>query len=271
MKKSTLFSIVISTIIISNLLSACGNHYYDFSNDLDVIMEKSFPISEGKDLHVKGQSGDIVVTTWDKAEVYFKILGNEKARDRFEFNFDNNDSYVELVAESKGTFSNWFGGASLRIEVKVPKKFNTHLHTSGGDIKLTDVEGEHQLKTSGGDIECKNFIGNLDASTSGGDIDLYGGNATITAHTSGGDIMLDYSGENLGIDLSTSGGDIMAKLPSEFNASMEISTSGGDVSCNLTMNNATKISGHKLIADLNKGGKKFYAHTSGGDIDVMKK
>lgn len=271
MKKSILLNAVIAVIFLSNLLAACSRDLYSFSNDLEVIMEKSFPTSEGKELRVKGQSGDIIVTTWDKPEVYFKILGNEKAKDRFEFEFENDDSFVGLITESKGMFSNWFGGASLRIEIKVPKKFNAKLHTSGGDIKLTEVEGEHQLNTSGGDIECKNFLGSLDASTSGGDIDLYGGNSTITAHTSGGDIMLDYSGKNMGIDLSTSGGDISVRLPSNFNACMDISTSGGDVSCGLTMNNATKISSHKLIADLNNGGEKFYAHTSGGDIDVVKK
>ena len=289
MKKLTLLSAIIVIVSISNLLTACSVHYNDLSNDLDLIMEKSFPISKGKDLRVKGQSGDIVVTTWDKAEVYFKILGNEKAKERFEFNFDSDDSFVELITESKGTFSNWFGGASLRIEIKVPKKFNTDLHTSGGDITLTGVQGsarlktsggdidlagvqgDIQLKTSGGDIEGKDFQGSLDASTSGGDISLNGGNSEINASTSGGDIDLNYSGENMGINLSTSGGDITAKLPSDFNASMEISTSGGEVSCSLTMNNATKISSRKLIADLNNGGKKFYAHTSGGDVDVMKK
>ena len=271
MKKSILLNAFIAVIFLSNLLTACSGDLYSVSDNLEVIMEKSFPTSEGKELRVKGQSGDIVVTTWDKQEVYFKILGNEKAKDRFEFEFENNDSFVGLITDKKGSFSNWFGGASLRIEVKVPKKYNANLHTSGGDIKLKDVEGEHQLKTSGGDIECNNFLGSLDASTSGGDIELYGGNSEITAHTSGGDIMLDYIGVNKGIDLSTSGGDITVKLPSDFNASMEISTSGGDVSCNLTINNATKLSERKLIADLNNGGEKFYAHTSGGDIDVRKK
>ncbi len=52
---------------------------------------------------------------------------------------------------------------------------------------------------------------------------------------------------------------------------MELSTSGGDVSCNLSLNNVTKLSESKIIADLNNGGKEFIAHTSGGDIVVRKK
>lgn len=75
----------------------------------------------------------------------------------------------------------------------------------------------------------------------------------------------------MGIDLSTSGGDILVKLPENFDAAMELSTSGGDVSCNLSLNNSTKLSESKIIADLNNGGEEFIAHTSGGDINVRKK
>ena len=85
------------------------------------------------------------------------------------------------------------------------------------------------------------------------------------------DIKLEYEGDNKGIDLSTSGGDIEVKVPKEINASMELSTSGGDVSCSLNMSNVKKISGSRLIGDLNGGGEKLLAHTSGGDISVTEK
>jgi hypothetical protein len=263
--------LILITIFSAHVILGCGSNYYNGGDDLQVIHEKSFPIEPGKNLRVKTSGGDVTVTSWNKSEVYIKVLGNEKARDEIDYKFDNTDSYVELITRSKGTFGNWFGGVSLKIEIKVPDNFNSKIHTSGGDVKLGGVEGDQQLSTSGGDIVCKKFSGNLDLSTSGGDIIMMDGEAKISASTSGGDIKLDYAGENHGIDLSTSGGDILVKLPSDFDASMEISTSGGDVSCNLTLNNATKLSEHKIIADLNNGGKEFCAHTSGGDIDVLKK
>ncbi|UCH66185.1 MAG: DUF4097 family beta strand repeat protein [Ignavibacterium sp.] len=268
--KNYLFLVVI-TLFSAHIILGCGSNYHYSDDDLQVIHEKTFPIKPGNDLRVKTSGGDVTVTSWDKSEVYIKVLGNDKARDDIDYKFYNTDSYVELITESKSSFGNWFGGISLRIEVKVPEKFNAKIHTSGGDLKLGGVDGDHQLSTSGGDITCKKFSGNLDLSTSGGDITMMDGLAKISASTSGGDIKLDYAGENLGIDLSTSGGDILVKLPSNFDASMELSTSGGDVSCNLNMNNTSKLSEHKIVADLNNGGKEFYAHTSGGDIDVMKK
>ena len=268
MKKLSVLIIIL--IIAFQFLTACNNYVYS-NGDLEVIREERFPISRGKELKVKVDGGDVTVTGWDRSEVYIKVLGNENAREKLDFIFDNNDSYVEFRTKTKSLFSSWFSYLSLKIEVKIPEKFNTKIHTSGGDLRLRGVEGSHDLNTSGGDIVCKEFRGKLEASTSGGDVVLVGSDCAIIAQTSGGDIKLNYSGENMGIDLSTSGGDILIKLPENFDAAMELSTSGGDVSCNLSLNNVIKLSESKIIADLNNGGKEFIAHTSGGDIDVRKK
>lgn len=270
MKKVFLLSII--GLFLMHTFSACSNHHPNILNDnLELITEKKFPISPGNDLRIKVSGGDVMITSWDRSEVYIKVLGNDNAKEKLDFIFDNSDSYVSFETESNRSIFDWISGISLKIEVKVPENFNNSIYTSGGDIKLGGVRGSAKLHTSGGDVWVEKVKGNLDVSTSGGDISLICGDTELIAHTSGGDINLSYFGSNLGIDLSTSGGDIQVELPADFNASMELSTSGGDVSCNLTLNNATKLSEHKIIADLNNGGMDFIAHTSGGDIDVLKK
>jgi DUF4097 and DUF4098 domain-containing protein YvlB len=252
-------------------LGAANSSVTTYSYDLKVLHEKTFPINPGNQLKVRTPTGDVEVTYWDEAKVYIKILGDDDAEERMSFEFNNNENLVEIIADKNSSLTSWFSGINLKYEIKVPAKFNVDVSTSGGDIKLGGVNGTAKLHTSGGDVWAERVEGNLDVSTSGGDIKLICGGTEIVAHTSGGDINLDYFGPNVGIDLSTSGGDIRVELPSDFDASMELSTSGGDVSCNLTMNNATKLSGHKIVADLNNGGMEFNAHTSGGDIDVIKK
>ena len=261
-----------------------------FAGDLKVIKERTFQISPGKDLKVEASSGDVSVSSWDKNEVYIKILGNEKAEDKMKFEFYNDENKVEVVAKGDHSLMGWFsGGIRLRFEIKVPIKFNEKIHTSGGDvytnnvsgnlnistsggdIKFNNVDGIFDVSTSGGDITGMNFQGDLDASTSGGDINLAGSDSKIKASTSGGDIYLDYKGSNKGIDISTSGGDIQLKLPADFNAAAKMRTSGGEISCELTANNAKKISSSKFEADLNSGGNPLYVETSGGDINVLKK
>ena len=277
-------TIILSIIILT---AAWVNAY---SDNLKVIEEKTFQIQPGKNLKVDASSGGVSITSWDKNEVYVKILGNEKTEDKMEFKFKNDEDEVEVIAKRKSWLTGWFSsGIKLRIEITVPKKFNTKIETSGGGINIQDVSGNLYLSTSGGGITFKNvsgkfnvstsgggitginFQGDLDASTSGGGISLSGRDSKIKAETSGGSISLDYEGDNKGIYLSTSGGGIQIKLPEDFNASAKLSTSGGRVSCNLTANNAEKISSTEFIADLNKGGNTLYAETSGGGITVSKK
>ncbi len=271
MIKKHLLALLIVTLISYLFLGAANLGTTTNADDLKVLHEKTFSINPGKQLKVKTPTGDVEVTYWDESKVYIKILGDEDAQERMHFAFNNNDNLIEIIADKDGSLFSWFSGINLKYEIKVPAKFNVDVSTSGGDIKLGGVNGTAKLHTSGGDIWAERVEGNLDITTSGGDITLICGDTEIVAHTSGGDINLNYIGSNLGIDLSTSGGDIRVELSADFDASMNLSTSGGDVSCNLTLNNATKLSENKIIADLNNGGMDFNAHTSGGDIKVLKK
>jgi hypothetical protein len=306
MKKITTLLNALFIFLFTISSFACTGKFSKPDGNLKVLHEKTFEISPGKDLRLDTSVGDVVITGWDKSEVYVKILGNKKAMEKMEFDFDNDENYVEIIAKKEGFFNFWGEGINLRFEIQVPATFNNEVHTSGGDIKLFGVNGDNLLKTSGGDVFVKNtegeldistsggdivldknkgnieastsggdiegrdFYGNLYVSTSGGNIRLKGSNSKIIAETSGGNIALEYEGTNKGIELSTSGGDIMVKLPSDFNASALMSTSGGDISCNLTANNAKKISSTKFEADLNNGGNRFILKTSGGDIVVEK-
>ena len=260
-----LITLVFSIILISAFAS---NSYAD---DLKVLEEKSFQINPGNDLRIKISGGDVTVTSWNKSEVYIKILGNDNAEEYMNFEFENDDKLVELIARKKSGFSSWFSGIDVEVEVKVPEEFNSYINTSGGDIKYGGVTGRAELNTSGGDVWGEKFSGRLEISTSGGDISLIGSNTKIDAHTSGGDIKLDYTGENKGINLNTSGGDIVVKLPENFNASINLSTSGGDVYCGLPLRSTIKSSNSRIVGELNNGGEELVAQTSGGDIDVIER
>ena len=240
------------------------------SGEQNVIHEKTFKISSGKKIILNTDAGDIQITPWDKSEVYVKVVGNDNAADKYDYNFDANSDEVRIEVEKKGGWS-WFSNIHLKFEIKVPGNFNIDANTSGGDIKVGGVKGDIILKTSGGDIWGDRFEGNLAAKTSGGDITLFCSNAKINANTSGGDIELEYTGQNKGIELKTSGGDIEVKVPKDFNANAELKTSGGDVDCNLTLNNVKKLSETKIDANINNGGAPLVAITSGGDISVYKK
>ena len=267
MKNLPKYILIASLIFVQSL-----NQTYPSSkgNDTKVIKEKTFQIAEGKKINVTCDGGDVMFTPWDKSEVYVKVIGNDNAEEKYDYIFEANSEEVSVKAERKGGW-NWFSNISLKIEVKVPARFNIYTNTSGGDIKVGGVHGGIYLETSGGDIWGDRFEGDFYASTSGGDINLFCSNAKIEASTSGGDITVEYTGVNQGIELETSGGDIEVKVPADFDANAHLETSGGDVDCNLTLNDVKKLSETEIIANINKGGKPLIASTSGGDVSVYKK
>jgi len=263
------------TVYILTVAFLCGllinsTVAYSKEDDTKTIYEKSYKISPDKKLVLNTDTGDIQITPWDKSEVYIKVIGNDRAAEKFTYDFNASSEEVSVNVEKKGGWS-WLSNINLKFEIKVPYNFNVYANTAGGDIKIGGVKGDINLKTSGGDIWADRFEGNFIAKTSGGNINLFCNNAKIEANTSGGDIELEYSGINQGIELKTSGGDIDIKVPADFNAKAELKTSGGDVDCNLTLNDIKKLSETKIDANINKGGKPLIAVTSGGDVTVYKK
>ena len=302
--------IIILAVFIGTTAFSCEYNDYDYNNDspnLKTLHEKTFKTEPGKKIEINASMGDVDISSWNTDEIYVKVLGNEKAEEKIKFYFDEDSGNLTVTAKKKGTFINWFTrGIRLRFEIKVPGKFNTETHTSGGDISLIAVDGNNKLKTSGGDInlqdvtgdvyvstsggdiiakyvkgniilktsggdiKASNVTGDLTAKTSGGDITFSANNAKIVAGTSGGNILGSYIGKNLGIDVHSSGGDILLKLPKDINASARLTTSGGYIECELNLTNIEKKSNSKIIADINGGGPDLRISTSGGDISVLK-
>jgi hypothetical protein len=298
-------ALIISLLLTSASYSCAETEYAD--EKLKIIHDKTFSISPGNDFKLDASTGDILISSWNKSEVNVKILGNDKAKEKVEFNFNESSDLIEVEAKYDWSLFMLVKGVKLRFEIKVPNEFNIDAATSGGDIKIqnikgkietktsggdisvSELKGEVEISTSGGDISCSNVIGDislttsggnikankfsgtLELSTSGGDIQLSGSDSKINGSTSGGDISLDYIGQNQGIELTTSGGDISVKLPKDFNASANISTLGGDLKIDFTGNNAVTISSSKFEADINSGGSSLILKTSGGDIVVKKK
>jgi hypothetical protein len=279
------------------------------ADSMKLIREKSFQVKDWQNLYTKASGADVKVESWDKQEVYVKIFANHRAEEKMRFDIYQDGDVVKVIAEKKGnSFWNlWGGGISVRIEAFVPRNFNAHLEssggdlsvanltggfklytsggdvntnntdgklhaeTSGGDIKLNSHKGEMDISTSGGDIICHNVKGDVKGETSGGDIHIEVTDGKIDVSTSGGDIGIDYSGANQGIEASTSGGSITAKLPSDFKAKAHLETSGGDIDNNFSNSKSTHVKRSRVDAEFNGGGPTLNLETSGGDVEVNQK
>ena len=272
-----------------------------------VVLDKKFAVESGGKLAVDASSGDVIINTWDKKEVLVKILATDRAAEKMEFSAEQSGNSIKVTARKRGSFLkkmfDW-NNVSVRIEIALPRNFDPDVVTSGGDIKIKDVNGEMRLRTSGGDVDVYGSAGDMRVSTSGGDIgvngfkgvfsvstsggdikviDTYGdvtastsggdieinsNDGVVKASTSGGDIKAEYKGVNKGFNLTTTGGDIQLIVPSAIKGNVRLATTGGDVNCSLNITKSVKISSSKFEAEVNGGGEDIRCTTTGGDVSV---
>jgi DUF4097 and DUF4098 domain-containing protein YvlB len=307
------FIAFLSLFIINNSLTA----------SIDKTEKKQFNVRSGGDLYVDTERGSITIKTHStetvEVEVKFKAKTNDdelaqKLFDAFTIEYDHNGADLNIEAKykgSKGWLSNLFGGSkwnklNVKFEITVPERYNVDLHTSGGGIKVGDLEGLVRAATSGGGLTFGNINGDIDGKTSGGgitvgdcsgdiDIKTSGGGiriskceGTVNAHTSGGGITVNevYGTINASTSggsvyaslleqpkddcsLTTSGGGITVKLAANIDAYLDAKTSGGSVSSDFPIQFKGKVERSKLRGEINDGGPLLYLRSSGGSIHVQ--
>jgi len=259
-------------------------------------IKRSFNVADGGTLMVKTSIGDVEVVAGSSKGVSVDIIRtakttNEKeAREIFadhpiEFTQSGNDVRISSRRLTEGSFFSWGNKMRARFVVTVPSRYNVNLSTSGGDIKVSDINGEAELRTSGGDINLGRIAGKIRASTSGGDVSVVSGGRQATLKTSGGDISIDQVAQDLeaytsggsiqigavrgGVVAKTSGGNILIR---EVLGVVEATSSGGDVTATIGSQpggpSRLSTSGGRVVVTLAPAvSVEIDAETSGGTVD----
>jgi DUF4097 and DUF4098 domain-containing protein YvlB len=257
-------------------------------------IHRSFNVHPGGTIIVDTDLGDIKVTSGAsnvgvdvirRAKVSSQSRADELFKDLvLTFTPEGNNVRVHATYDHPTSWFHWNNDLEVRFVINVPSQYNVDLKTSGGDISVSDLNGQVKVNTSGGDVALGHIAGTVDAHTSGGDISMAGSNANAMLSTSGGDIKVDNTAGALNaktsggsidigraqgdlkahtsggsidigdaggmIDASTSGGSIKARLSRQPRGESRLSTSGGGITVHVPSNVGLDID----------------AHTSGGDV-----
>ena len=233
--------------------------------------------SDGTDLRVEGTGGNQVV-------VHIILEGSERSLERMTLSAEQNGNDVAVAAKhGSGKWTDWFGGWNLggKIEVLVPRDYNIDIRTSGGDIKVVQLNGNARGRTSGGDIQIAEVRGPVDMQTSGGDVRVEQVEGSTRLGTSGGDIeILRLKGD---LDAKTSGGyihldevdgQVVARTSSGnviargVRGDSDLKTSGGDIRATIDGKIAAHTSGGDVTAELVGANRGISVSSSGGDLTV---
>ena len=264
---------------------------------IDSPIHRTFSVHEGGTLTIDADLGDIRVTsggTMVSVDVLrkAKTSSREKADDLFrdyrvEFTQEQNDVRVTARNDRARSWFNLFGNdLTVQYVVTVPSRFNLKLITSGGDIKVGDLNGDVRCKTSGGDLELGHIGGAVECKTSGGEMNLAGVRGNATLGTSGGNVRIGDAGAAL--EVKTSGGSIaIDRVAGDLVAhtsgggitvhqafgNIDAETSGGSIEAGLARqprgDSQLKTSGGGIVLSLAPGvALDLDAHTSGGDVQT---
>lgn len=166
--------------------------------------------------------------------------------------------------------------------------------TSGGNVSAEGCTDKVMAQTSGGGILLKNCTGeSVTADTLGGEIDVSGCEGKLQAKSAGGNISIsDFTGPGVYADTSggrilfdmtkqpevecrlrTGGGNIIARVPESVNLNLGARTDGGSLTTAIPVSGmlpSQANTGH-IEGKINAGGPIFTLHTTGGNIELLKR
>jgi hypothetical protein len=250
--------------------------------------KKEFKVTTPVNLKISTSGGNISTSAFDRndvVEVSFIVkkrgqvmkISFEELQKYADVEITNDNNQLEIDVEKILEHN-----VSISFDIKTPGLSSCNLNTSGGNIKLSGVNGTQEVRTSGGNLTLDSITGKIDGRTSGGNISITNIKADIIAKTSGGGISLDniegkvevntsggsikITNSKFDVTASTSGGSI--KL-NDTQGKIDVSTSGGSMFLNnISGSIEAKTSGGSITADIVKLEEKLILKTSGGSIEA---
>jgi DUF4097 and DUF4098 domain-containing protein YvlB len=211
-------------IVISSVNAAETSKRYDF--------EKTFQTSAGKSVDIDLKSGGAInIVGGQKNEVVVKARMRGEDRDNLYFNAEESNGGISVTSEYTGGRRSH--NASADVDIEVPSRFDVKVRTMGGDVSISNVEGEISGQTMGGELNLQGLKGNVQLTTMGGEVTLEDSTLDGSVKTMGGDVLIrNVSGSVKG---STMGGNVRyenansAGIPK---GEVKINSMGGDLNVN---------------------------------------
>ena len=288
------------------------------ANAAEESLTRTFKVAPGGKLTVEADCGSIDVRAEAGDQLQLEVRFHKDSwsasrikrfMDHFKVDFSQSGNDVTVTAEGDRE-DGWFSGSrtpEIKFIISVPKQYHLDLSTSGGSIRVGDLEGSVVCETSGGSLDFGRIKGPVDGHTSGGSIQIEGCEGTLDVESSGGgisvgsckgDVHASTSGGSIDISetygsvraetsggsvsalfkrnplkdcaLESSGGSIEVSGPDDLKVDLDAETSGGRVYTDFPVTLTGEINPQSLVAKINGGGPKLYLRTSGGNIRVEK-
>jgi len=163
----------------------------------DGRLARTFDLGSDGRFILNSKIGSVTVTGTAGSIVQIVITSNRAdLESRVDLDFEEEPGVVRLSAFEKAPKS-WFWEAfswstadpmKLEYQIRVPISTSIEIDTSGGPVRIFEIDGTVKLETAGGEIGLRDLKGAVTAETAGGDIILERIEGEVRVSTSDGDI-----------------------------------------------------------------------------------
>lgn len=228
----------------------------------EAIDERADMAPNGK-VTVINISGDIDISTWDRAEL--ELTGELGDDSELRFDASGGDVRIEVETEDGGRFR---GPESTDLVLRIPRGASLDVTGVSSDITIDDSRGEVIVaETVSGDVEVRAEATRVELSSVSGDVEFIGASPRTTVESVSGDIELEGLEGELEVNLVS--GDVTL-LGGAFDLGRFESVSG-TLDLTLSVNPGGRItvetmSGDAILALPGGQEGEFRAQTFSGDI-----
>jgi hypothetical protein len=260
----------------------------------DSTFERSFNVSSGGTLTLDlNTGGGVTVRGWDDDRVVVRArLAGLQWRD-VEVDVERESDGVRVTTDYRRRSGNH--STSNEFEIRVPRRYDVRLSSSGGSLTLIDLEGRFTGHTGGGEFVFERVKGSARLTTGGGEIHVSDSDLSGTVSTGGGTVLISrvsgglrassgsgpvIYGDSLvregrrsttdlsSIEVNAGGSRISIGRNTEYRAgTLNIEKAGGDIHLDEAPNGARVRTGGGRVTVGRSDGAVF-ASTGGGDVTV---
>jgi len=158
--------------------------------DAESRVQRTFAAHDGGRLTLDLPAGAVLdMQGWDRSEVAItaQLAGKDWRRTALEFDPKSDGVTVHLRPDNlSASYS-----SSHSLTVRVPRRYDIHIESAGGDVGIREVSGHFDGHTGGGTIELSHLHGSADLHTGGGHVVVTDCTLSGSVTTGGGGIELD--------------------------------------------------------------------------------
>lgn len=217
-------------------------------------VHRVIPLAAGGTLNLKNFSGQVRITGADRLDVIIDAV-RRAPKDRLErikLDIQATASTITVEANKKdGTW--WDRGKNNVVEtefdIQVPRRTRLDVSVFSSPVRITGVEGSHDVHGFSSDLVLTGVTGAVTAKTFSGDIDVEMTSAASTP----------------ALDLKTFSGDIDVRVAANARARVDFDSFSGDLSSDLPLMLQSKRR-HKISAELGAADTRVEREAARNDL-----